>query len=537
MEQLSTDTATRKLLVFDTTLRDGMQGRGARATLQGELAIAKALLEARMDVIEGGCPASNDREMEKIRRIVQMADGYESRIAAFAICREDTIDAARSSLAEAGDKGVISLLTSVSDVHIDHMFQGEHRRDRATKKFVDGTRYAADGGMPVHVYLEDATRADPQYLDELVPELCKAGATTISVPDTTGWVNDPQWYGALIARLKKLLPPQVSISAHPHDDVRMANANALAAVTAGVDQVEGTITGRGERIGNLSLEQFLYLLLKGPVSYNRTVQLNLEKIADAARTFVRETGIIVDPKHPLYGMHAYGSTAGIHQGKMLRNGDTYLAIDPTFLGFRGPSDPIIFGSGSGKNAIIAALESVGLCTAKDDPRLDEVKEEALDLVRETTEGELRLDVIAALAMNRLGDGGRYALSAPPEYSSSNDIQRLTLDVTDTETGETHHLRGTGSGGMIALACQQLSQLTGIHLHIEDGDWHSENIGRGEDSPEFIAARLKNGNEYFTGLGLHKDSTEAGISAVLHGFNNAVKFFSVSGTPVMQSAAS
>lgn len=538
----------RPLQTFDTTLRDGLQGRGISTTLEGELAIAQALLDVGFDTIEGGCPASGPQEFERVQRIVEMAKGTRSRIAAFAMCDGRTLEKAQQALEQSGDLGVVSLLTSVSRRHLRILFPhgGPFPYGAATEHFAQYTRRAADGGRwQVHAYLEDATRANRRYLTkELIPALCEEGATTISVCDTTGQVNSPLWYRTFIDDIRRAVrkvSETTTVSIHPHGDLGLAVANALVAADEGddqgegVDQVEGTILGWGERIGNLPWEQFLYSLLKGPYRYGRSVDLTLGMYGKALRTFIEHTGAQIDPKKPIVGDDSQRTKAGIHQAKIRQDVKTYLAIDPKFLGLKGPKDIAVFGPGSGRNVILQALEEAGFdhrLVAKGDPRLETIKEEAVELARTTKEGDIPLEVVAALALDHIEDGRRYILedlsyeaeAHQPDKQSTSETkcQTLTLILRDTRKGNrSFRIQGKGEHGVIAIACELLSELTGIKLDVDENGWHSRSIGKGKDAPEFIRARLKNGTHFYNGLGLHPDSTEAGIKAVLRAFNGAI----------------
>lgn len=538
----------RRLRTFDTTLRDGLQGRGISTTLEGELAIAKSLLDVGFDTIEGGCPATSAAEFKRVQQIVEMAQDYRSRIAAFATCNDRTLERAQQALEHAGDRGVISLLTSVSLRHLRVLFPdgGPFPYRQATEHFTKYTQQAsANGTRDVHVYLEDATRANRRYLTtELIPALCEAGASTISDCDTTGIVNSPEWYRQHVNGLRNAVHKcggKALISVHPHGDLGLAVANGLAAADEsseqdiGADQVEGTVLGWGERIGNMAWEQFLYALLKGPHRYQRSVDLTLGMYGAALRKFIEHTGAQIDPKKPLVGDDSFRTRAGLHQAKLRKDVRTYLGINPRFLGLKGPSDIAVFGPGSGRNAILQALEESGFdhrLVKKNDPRLETVREEAVALARTTKEGDIPLEVVAALALDHIEDGRRYLLESisyeaeahQPTDTSVTETKNQTLTLTLRDRQQDNRvftIQGKGEHGLIAIACEILSALTGVKLDVDENGWHSRSIGKGKDAPEFIRARLKNGKRFYNGVGLHPDSTEAGIKAILRAFNSAM----------------
>lgn len=255
----------------------------------------------------------------------------------------------------------------------------------------------------------------------------------------------------------------------------------------------------------------------------------------ALRRFIEHTGAQIDPKKPLVGDDCHRTKAGLHQAKLRKDLRTYLAIDPRFLGLKGPTDIAVFGPGSGRNAIIQALEESGFdhqMVKKSDPRLDTIRDQAVALARTTQEGDIPLEVVAALALDHIEDGRRYILedlsyeaeAHQPNDESIPETKSQTLELTLRDTHQDNRvftIQGKGEHGLIAIACEILSKLTGIKLDVDENGWHSRSIGRGKDAPEFIRARLKNGNRFFLGLGLHPDSTEAGIKAVLRAFNSAL----------------
>lgn len=538
----------RPLRTFDTTLRDGLQGRGISTTLEGELAIAKALLDVGFDTIEAGCPATSAAEFKRVQQIVALARDYRSRIAAFAACDDRTLERAQQALEHAGDRGVISLLTSVSLRHLRVLFPNGDAfpYQQATERFATFTQKASQHGTrDVHVYLEDATRANREYLfTELIPALCETGATTLSDCDTAGVANSPAWYRDHVNGLRNAIQRcggKALISVHTHGDLGLAAANGLAAADEhdgqdrGADQVEGTVLGWGERIGNMSWEQFLYALLRGPHRHQRSVDLTLGMYGAALKKFIEHTGAQIDPKKPLVGDDSFRTRAGLHQAKLRKDVRTYLGINPRFLGLKGPSDIAVFGPGSGRNAILQALEESGFdhrLVKKNDPRLETVREEAVKLARTTKEGDIPLEVVAALALDHIEDGRRYLLESisyeaeahqpANESIAETKNQTLTLTLRDRQQdNRVFTIQGKGEHGLIAIACEILSELTGVKLDVDENGWHSRSIGKGKDAPEFIRARLKNGKRFYSGVGLHSDSTEAGIKAILRAFNNAM----------------
>lgn len=508
-----------KLELFETTLRDGLQARGTKTTLEGQLAIAQSLLDVGFDTIEAGTPASGADEFMRIQEIVRMAKGHRSKIAAFAKSDERTIGKAADALVEAGpDKGVISVLVSLGRDQIATRFNSN---SEAINEYIRQIRIAARTGFPIHTYLENATRADPEVLSEIVPPLAEE-SKTISVPDTSGVVRRPVRYGKLIQRVKELANGK-PVSTHTHDDLHLANANALAAIEHGATSVEGTILGIGERIGNLPWEQFLYTLLAEDEDDAYPFELNIDpsKIGAAINVVREQTGLIIPRKQPLIGADAYRTKAGIHQAGLRKNLNTYLGIHPEFLGIPGPEDVIVFGEGSGRSGVEEALEKHGIDIEADRNTLRQIAEEAMDLARTTDDAELPMDVVAAYAMKTVGDGGRYKPGDVFEYNASGDDESLEFTLTDSQTGKVITINENGEGGLIALACRGMQKATGIELTIGDGDWHSQNVGSGANTPEFIRVRMKNGDRFYEGLGLDRDSNKAGILAVLRAYNKAV----------------
>ncbi|MEJ2195680.1 MAG: 2-isopropylmalate synthase, partial [Ignavibacteriaceae bacterium] len=312
---------TDQVTIFDTTLRDGEQSPGASLNIFEKLEIAKQLEKLRVDVIEAGFPVSSPAQFEAVKRI---SGEIGVTIAALARAKEIDIKTAYKALSNANKKR-IHTFASTSDYHILGKFGSdrygkslEEKRQTIIKMSYDMVEYAKSFCDDVEFSAEDAGRTDIAYLAEVIEAAIQAGATTINIPDTTGY-NIPSEYGNKIAELRKRVKniENVIISVHCHDDLGLAVANSLAGVENGARQVECTINGIGERAGNASFEEFVMALKVREDLYKLSTNINIKEIYNTSKIVSAFTGVIVQPNKAIVGENAFAHEAGIHQDGML----------------------------------------------------------------------------------------------------------------------------------------------------------------------------------------------------------------------------
>jgi 2-isopropylmalate synthase len=339
--------------IFDTTLRDGEQSPGFSMSVPEKVRMAHQLESLGVDVIESGFPIASAGDLEGVRAV-----GREIRsctVAALARARRDDIDAALEGLAGAAHPRLHTFLAT-SDLHLHHKLR--LTREEALEAISSNVRYARERCAEVEFSAEDASRTEIGFLCEAVGRAVRAGATIINLPDTVGYAV-PEEYGAMFRRVIEYLDGAdgVTLSAHCHDDLGLGVANTLAAVQAGVRQLELTINGIGERAGNAALEEVVVLLNVRQATLGVTTNVRLDQLYASSRMLTEITGAPVAPNKAIVGANAFAHEAGIHQDGILKNPLTYEIISPEAVGV--PKRQLVLGKHSGRNALRATLVDLG----------------------------------------------------------------------------------------------------------------------------------------------------------------------------------
>jgi 2-isopropylmalate synthase len=346
-------TDPNRVLIFDTTLRDGEQSPGISLNTAEKLEIAEALARLGVDVIEAGFPIASPGDFEAVQSIARQVEGPV--ICGLARANPADIDRAWEAIRDSA-RPRIHTFVSTSDIHIEHQL-------RSTREDVKGLARASVAQAralcdDVEFSPMDATRADVEFTAEVVALAVAEGATTINIPDTVGYAL-PEEYARFLTRLYELVPELagVTLSVHCHDDLGLAVANSLAGVLAGARQVEGAINGIGERAGNASLEEIVMLLHTRGAAIGLTCDVTTTEIARTSRLVSRLTGYAVQPNKAIVGRNAFAHESGIHQDGVLKERSTYEIMDARSVGLDANS--LVLGKHSGRAALRAALEDLG----------------------------------------------------------------------------------------------------------------------------------------------------------------------------------
>ncbi len=348
--------ATDRVLVFDTTLRDGEQAPGCSLTRAEKLAIAHQLAALRVDIIEAGFPAASDGEADAVRAIADEIRGPgQPVICALARAAMHDIEICARALGAAPRRRIHTFIAT-SDLHIQHKLRLTH--SEVIVRAREAVQLARTFTPDVEFSPEDATRSDPAYLEEVLHAAIEAGATTLNIPDTVGYAT-PEEYAALIARVCRLAAayPNVIVSTHCHDDLGLAVANSLAGVRAGARQVECTINGLGERAGNASLEEVVMALRTRPRVFGCHTTLATTELARSSRLVSEATGVPVPANKAIVGANAFAHESGIHQDGMLKHRTTYEIMTPESVGV--DCSRLVLGKHSGRRAVGHHLERLG----------------------------------------------------------------------------------------------------------------------------------------------------------------------------------
>ncbi|HEU0009680.1 MAG TPA: 2-isopropylmalate synthase, partial [Verrucomicrobiae bacterium] len=355
---------SNRIVIFDTTLRDGEQCPGASMNLREKLEVARQLARLKVDVIEAGFPVISQGDFESVHTIAREIKGPV--ITGLARCVPKDIDAAGAAIKPAGRRARIHVFLATSKIHREHKLN--KAQDEILRLAVEGVKRAKQFVDDVEFSPEDASRTEPEFLVQVSKAAVKAGATTVNIPDTVGWAV-PDQFGSLIKQLYEAVPEfqsgEAVISVHCHNDLGLAVANSLAAVRNGARQVECTVNGIGERAGNASLEEIVMAVkTRGDFFGGCTCGVNTREIVKSSRLVSRMSGLVVQRSKAIVGENAFAHSSGIHQDGILKKRETYEIMDPRDVGWLRTELPLT--KHSGRAALRARLKHLGFKLAEDE---------------------------------------------------------------------------------------------------------------------------------------------------------------------------
>ena len=378
----------KRIIVFDTTLRDGEQGAGFHMSPSGKLAIARQLSRMKVDVIEAGFPVSSPGEARIVRTIAETV-GREvdaAEICALARCVDGDIDAAIKAVRGAR-RPRVHLVIATSAIHMADKLRMSP--DQVIMRIQASVRRAAKAGNHVQFSAEDASRSEVAFLAKAVRTAIRAGASTINIPDTVGYAM-PHEHGARIRAVMRRVPEasKVVMSVHCHDDLGMAAANSFASVRAGARQVEGAINGIGERAGNCAIEEIVMAIKVRGQKEGFWTRINGKEICRTSRLVAKVIGTPVSPNKAIVGANAFAHASGIHQDGMVKNRETYEIIRPEDVGAAGTR--LVLTARSGRRAVEHRLQQLGKhVTGNDFERLFATFKKIADRRRTVGDADLR----------------------------------------------------------------------------------------------------------------------------------------------------
>ena len=421
--------AAERVLIFDTTLRDGEQAPGFSLRPAEKLQLARQLDALGVDIIEAGFPIASPAEAEAVRRIA--IEVRRPVIACLARCHRADLEKAAWSI-EPAARGRLHTFIATSDLHLQAKLRIS--REQCLEAAVDAVRYARHHTFDVEFSAEDATRSDFDFLCRIIEGVIKVGASTVNLPDTVGY-NTPDETRDFFRRIRERVPnaDKVIFSAHCHDDLGLAVANSLAAVQGGARQVECTINGIGERAGNAALEEFVMALRVRPDAMPFTVDINQKEIYPSSEMLTRLTGQAVQVNKAVVGRNAFSHEAGIHQDGILKDRRTYEIMRAEDVG--APWNPLALGKHSGRHAVQRRCSELGF--EFEGAELIEVYR-ALMIVADDRKIIADNDIIAVVSAIRT--------KQVPKAEPAGDAAEDTIDPFDTPAAPVHHtLHESGYG--------------------------------------------------------------------------------------------
>ena len=495
-----------KLIVFDTTLRDGEQSPGASMTKDEKVRIAKALERMKVDVIEAGFPAASPGDFAAVEAVANSIK--DSVVCGLSRAREADIDHAGNALKGAAQARIHTFIAT-SPIHMKMKLRLQP--DEVIEHAVKAVKYAGKFTDDIEFSPEDAGRSDPEFLCRVLEAVINAGATTVNIPDTVGYAM-PDQFGELIKYLINNTPnaDKAVFSVHCHNDLGLAVANSLSAVMNGARQVECTINGLGERAGNAALEEVVMSTRTRQDFFPCDTGIDTTQILSASRLVSGITGFTVQPNKAIVGANAFAHESGIHQDGVLKSRETYEIMRPEDVGWH--TNRMILGKHSGRNAFKSRLTELGISFSSD-AELNKAFSRFKDLADKKHE---------------IYDEDLQALVSQTKTAETYDNLRLVYARVCSETGETPSARVTlsvdgkevkgvadGSGPVDAVfkAIESIvSSNTELLLYSVN------NITNGTDSQGEVTVRLERGGRVVNGKGADTDIVIASARAYVNALN-------------------
>ena len=516
-----------RIVIFDTTLRDGEQCPGASMNLREKLEVARQLARLKVDVIEAGFPASSEGDFNSVQAIAREIKG--PIIAGLARCVPKDIDAAGAAVKPAGKRARIHVFLATSKIHRE--FKLGKAQHEIIRLAVEGVKRARSLVADVEFSPEDASRTEPEFLVQVCKAVVAAGATTVNIPDTVGWAV-PDQFGALIKRLNEEVPEfrsgKAVISVHCHNDLGLGVANSLAALRAGARQVECTVNGIGERAGNASLEEIVMALrTRQDVYAEMETGVNTREIVRTSRLVSRMSGLVVQRSKAIVGENAFAHSSGIHQDGILKKRETYEIMDPREVGWGETELPLT--KHSGRAALAARLKHLGF-------KMTEADVNAI-IARFKEVGDKKKfvydDDLTALVEGHIAEVPEtWSLDYLNVTSGNKTVPTATVRLKKTAgKGEAQVFQEAGIGdGPVDAALKAIDRLTRTRGRLMDYSLRA--VSRGKDALGEVTAKVDFGDgELVTGKGASTDVIEASARAYL----NAVNRFLCSGDGALKAA--
>lgn len=497
-----------KLIIFDTTLRDGEQSPGASMTKDEKLRIARQLERMRVDVIEAGFAASSNGDFEAVKAIADVV--RDSTVCSLARANDRDIARAAEALKGAASSRIHTFIAT-SELHMEKKLR--MTREQVLEQAKLAVRFARNLCGDIEFSPEDGYRSDPDFLARVVEAVIAEGAGTINIPDTVGYAI-PELYGEFIAKLRARVPnsDKAIWSVHCHNDLGMAVANSLAGVKlGGARQIECTINGLGERAGNCSLEEVVMAIKTRRDYFGLDVGIETSQIVPASRLVSQTTGFVVQPNKAVVGANAFAHASGIHQDGVLKARDTYEIMRAEDVGWS--ANKIVLGKLSGRNAFKQRLQELGI---------------ALESEAEVNAAFVRFKDLAD-RKNEIFDEDIIALVMDESVTSEQEHYRLLSLSQRSETGERPHAKIVFAAGAVEHTAESEgngpvdASLRAIESKLQSGAemlLYSVNAitsGSTESQGE-VTVRLQHAGRVVNGVGADPDIVVASAKAYLSALN-------------------
>jgi 2-isopropylmalate synthase len=498
---------TRRIKIFDTTLRDGEQTPGVNLTIKEKINIAKQLERLGVDVIEAGFPVASEADFEAVKAV---ANTLENTTVA-ALCRAVKTDIERAWDAIKGAKKPrIHTFIATSPVHMTYKL--EMTEPEVLDRAVEMVTYAKSLCDDIEFSAEDAYRSEPDFLCKLFAEVIKAGATVLNIPDTVGYAL-PTDYGEFIGYIMKHTEgiENVEISVHCHNDLGMAVANSLAGVQAGASQIECAINGLGERAGNAALEEIVMAIKTKSEQLDMETGVVSEQIYRTSKLVSSFVGIDVQPNKAVVGKNAFAHESGIHQHGVLKEKSTYEIMTPESIGIKDHSN-IVLGKHSGRHAFDNYLQEMGLNLGKEE--LDD----AFKKFKKVTDKKKQITArdIEAIVNSKKYFEETYKLKSFQIHSGNDMICTAAIEMEKGDELLTEVAVGNGS---VDSAFKAVERTIGRQINLKD--YGIRSVTDGKDALGEVTVKIKDGKKLFVGKSISQDIMEASVNAYVNAINKMI----------------
>ncbi|MCM3268581.1 2-isopropylmalate synthase [Paenibacillus elgii] len=498
----------RKIYIFDTTLRDGEQSPGVNLNMQEKVEIALQLEKLGVDRMEAGFPAASPGDLAGVSAVARAVKN--ASVIALSRSREQDIEAAREALKDAQDP-CLHLFLATSPIHRQHKLRMEKHQVLETAEAA--IRYAKKYFSKIEFSPEDAGRTELDFLCEVTEMAIRAGATVVNIPDTVGYMA-PYEYGNIFKTLKENVPgiEKIQLSAHCHDDLGMATANALAAILNGADQIEGTINGIGERAGNTSIEEVAMALETRQEFFQAKTTLMLSEIARTSRLVSKLTGMVVPGNKAIVGANAFAHESGIHQDGMLKEKTTYEIMSPETIGLK--ESKLVLGKHSGRHAFREKLVDLGYNL--DDEHVNAAFAKFKDLA-DRKKNVTDEDIVALLEEKLIETPEVFSLETIQVTYGNQSTPTATVRIKLLEGGYLDEAAvGNGSVDAIYKAIDKATK-----EEVELDDYSIQSVTHGKDALGEVHVVLKQGDYAVLGRGVSTDILEASARAYVDAINRLI----------------
>jgi 2-isopropylmalate synthase len=493
-----------KVIIFDTTLRDGEQSPGASMTVEQKIEVAKILANMGVDVIEAGFPISSPKQFEGVKRIAENVKG--SIVCGLARALEKDITTCYEALRKAKKRRIHTFIAT-SDIHLEHKLK--RSKDQVLKLAVDAVGLAKSMTDDVEFSAEDATRSNWDYLVDVFTGVIEAGASTINVPDTVGYTT-PGEYERLMRYLQEKVKgiENVVISVHCHNDLGLATANTLQALAMGARQAEVAVNGIGERAGNASLEEVVMSLKTRRDTFDLHTDVKTDLIYNLSKLVTSFTGIHVQPNKAIVGENAFAHEAGIHQDGMIKNPMTYEIMRPEDIGRQ--KSMLVLGRHSGKHGLMVRLKELGYSLSeKEFVKLYEKFLEVADKKKQVFDDDLM--ALMEEELNILPE--IYSLVYFSVVTGDKVIPTATVRLKKKDT--VMEEAATGDGPVDAVY-RAIEKITDMNLKLIT--WSTNAVTTGKDAMGSVTLLVSRNDRTFRGYGVATDVIEASAHAFLNAIN-------------------